>query len=50
MKKKTLLKKNALIIIFQFCLFGLSPGNCTMAIQSLSENHQNLVKKMVIFL
>ena len=24
---------------FLFCLHGLSPGDCTMGIQSLEENH-----------
>ena len=31
--------------VFQFCLQGLSPGDCTMAIQPLEDNHQYLTKK-----
>ena len=31
--------------VFQFCLHGLSPGDCTMAIQPLEDNHQYLTKK-----
>ena len=30
--------------VFQFCLHGLSPGDCTMAIQPLEDNHQYLTK------
>ena len=26
--------------VFQFCLHGLSPGDCTMAIKPLEDNHQ----------
>ena len=29
--------------VFQFCLHGLSPGDCTMAIQPLEDNHQYLI-------
>ena len=37
--------------VFQFCLHGLSPGDCTMAIQPLEENHQYLTtKKIFIFI
>ena len=35
--------------VFQFCLHGLSPGDCTMAIQPLEDNHQYLTKKKCIF-
>ena len=31
--------------VFQFCLHGLSPGDCTMAIQPLEDNYQYLTKK-----
>ena len=31
--------------VFQFCLHGLSPGDCTMAIQPLEDNHQYLIIK-----
>ena len=30
--------------VFQFCLHGLSPGDCTMAIQPPEDNHQYLTK------
>ena len=30
---------------FPICLHGLSPGDCTMAIQPLEDNHQNFTKK-----
>ena len=30
--------------VFQYCLHGLSPGDCTMAIQPLEDNHQYLRK------
>ena len=30
--------------VFQFCLHELSPGDCTMAIQPLEDNHQYLTK------
>ena len=30
--------------VFQFCLHGLSPGDCTMAIQPLEDNNQYLTK------
>ena len=43
--KKKYLKKNTLIAIFQFCLFGLSLGDCTIVIQPLADNHPNLVKQ-----
>ena len=36
--------------VFQFCLHGLSPGDCTMAIQTLEDNHQYLTKKYIFFL
>ena len=32
--------------VFQFCLHGLSPGDCTMAIQPLEDNHQYFTKKI----
>ena len=32
--------------VFQFCLHGLSPGDCTMAIQLLEDNHQYFTKKI----
>ena len=35
--------------VFQFCLHGLSPGDCTMAIQPLEDNHQYLRKKKLFF-
>ena len=35
---------------FQFCLHGLSPGDCTMAIQPLEDNHQYLTIKKYSFL
>ena len=37
--------------VFQFCLHGLSPGDCTMAIQPLEDNHQYLtkIKKNILF-
>ena len=35
--------------VFQFCLHGLSPGDCTMAIQPLEDNHQYLTKKNYFF-
>ena len=35
--------------VFQFCLHGLSPGDCTMAIQPLEDNHQYLTKKNIFF-
>ena len=31
--------------VFQFCLHGLSPGDCTMAIQLLEDNRQYFTKK-----
>ena len=31
--------------VFQFCLHGLSPGDCTMAIQPLEDHHQYFTKK-----
>ena len=36
--------------VFQFCLHGLSPGDCTMAIQPLEDNHQYLtkIKKLIL--
>ena len=34
--------------VFQFCLHGLSHGDCTMAIQPLEDNHQYLTKKKKI--
>ena len=37
--------------VFQFCLHGLSPGDCTMAIQQLEDNHQYLtIKKLFFFI
>ena len=33
--------------VFQFCLQGLSPGDCTMAIQPLEDNHQYLTKRKI---
>ena len=37
--------------VFQFCLHRLSPGDCTMAIQPLEDNHQYSTKvKKVSFL
>ena len=36
--------------VFQFCLHGLSPGDCTMAIQPLEDNHQYLTKIKYSFL
>ena len=35
--------------VFQFCLHGLSPGDCTMAIQPLEDNHQYLIKKFFFY-
>ena len=35
--------------VFQFCLHGLSPGDCTLAIQTLEDNHQYLTKIKKIF-
>ena len=35
--------------VFQFYLHGLSPGDCTMAIQPLEDNHQYLTKKNILF-
>ena len=36
--------------VFQFCLHGLSPGYCTMAIELLEDNHQYLtMKKIILF-
>ena len=38
--------------VFQFCLHGLSPGDCIMAIQPLEDNHQYLtkIKKILFFI
>ena len=36
--------------VFQFYLHGLSPGDCTMAIQPLEDNHQYLTKKIFFFI
>ena len=36
--------------VFQFCLHGLSPGDCTMAIQQLEDNHQYLTIKIFFFI
>ena len=36
--------------VFQFCLHGLSSGDCTMAIQLLEDNHQYLTKKILFFI
>ena len=33
--------------VFQFCLHGLSPGDCTMPIQPLEDNNQYLTKKNI---
>ena len=30
--------------VIQFCLHGLSPGDCTIAIQPLENNHQYFTK------
>ena len=38
------------MIVFQFCLHGLSPGDCTMAIQPLEDNHQYLTTKKVFII
>ena len=35
--------------VFQFCLHGLSPADCTMAIQPLEDNHQYLIIKKYFF-
>ena len=32
--------------VFQFCLHGLSPGDCIMAIQPLEDNHQYFTNKI----
>ena len=51
MKKKihnTFLYEKALMSVFQFCLHGLSPGNCTMAIQPLEDKSNK--KKLFIFI
>ena len=45
----TFLYEKALMSVFQFCLHGLSPGDCTMAIQPLEDNHQYLTKIKKIF-
>ena len=36
--------------VFQFCLHGLSPGDCTMAIQPLEDINQYLTKKCILFM
>ena len=36
--------------VFQFCLHGLRPGGCTMAILPLEDNHQYFTKKIKLFL
>ena len=36
--------------VFQFCLHGLSPGDCTMAIQPLEDNNQYLTTKNDFFI
>ena len=36
--------------VFQFCLHGLSPGNCTIAIQPTEENYQYFNKKCILFI
>ena len=48
----TFLYEKALMSVFQFCLHGLSPGDCTMAIQPLEDNHQYLtkIKKILFFI
>ena len=35
--------------VFQFCLHGLSLGDCTMAIQPLEDKHQYLTKIKLCF-
>ena len=35
--------------VFQFCLHGLSNGDCTIAIQPLEANHQYLTKIKIKF-
>ena len=35
--------------VFQFCLHGLSPGDCTMAIQALEDNHHYLTTKKIFY-
>ena len=46
-EEKTLLK-NPLIVIFQFCLHGLSNGDCTIAIQPLADNHHLTTTMMLL--
>ena len=41
--------KKAFTSVFQFCLHGLSPGDCTMAIQQLEDNHQYFTHKKNTF-
>ena len=41
--------EKALMNVFQFCLHGLSPGDCTMAIQAPEDNHQYLTQKNILF-
>ena len=36
--------------VFQFCLHGLSPGDCTMAIQPLEDNHQYFTKNIIVYI
>ena len=37
--------------VFKFCLHGLSPGDCSMVIQPLEDNHQYLTtKKLFLFI
>ena len=35
--------------VFQFCLYRLSPRDCTVAIQPLEDNHQYLTHKKYFF-
>ena len=34
--------RKAVMSVFQFCLHGLSPGDCTMAIEPLVDSHRAL--------
>ena len=35
------------MIVFPFCLYRLSLGDCTMAVQPLEDNHQYFAKKNI---
>ena len=48
-KKKNLIR-NSVNECFPISRHGLSPGDCTMAIQPLEDNHQYLTTKNILFI